>query len=540
MADSALTLLDMQRQTGAQVFGQISAHLNSVSETAQQTARFTLGAATQVFEMKETARMNDAKLAQIQFQDELAAKAHESEMTLMPLRVESERLRLETEKARAENQLRANQSSMFNDVVAPFNTRVGSTFARNQDPGYAKGYLGIQAKWRGHMAAGGKFDAAAYGRDVEELDRSFKDSTPSGDYNPEVSFLLGELGATSEKSRYEAKNPVFKSNMLAIKSGIVMGGGQGLGAMMRPEIGSMFTEDETRSLGMANQAYGSLNEQVEAKQTQLNKVNTAYSAMAADNPARAQMGKYLESLSNEFSNLVSQRDNILSQVLDGKPLTTADVTKPVDALREAVRENLRQMDERNKLLPDQAKEGESGAKIINKQADTLSRTLSTFPEATSGIDFNGIRGVDLESDSRFTSSEKVTGIGRQIRQNLDNVEDVGALFSGEKNKSKLREVFERFKRRVVPNEGSTNQFDPNETPGLFGKTSLYNQPGVDRAYTFGEGGRFETYADLEEFIEDFKGTDNQRRLFLEDIYTSIVLSDIVNSSRMDARPPLLD
>jgi hypothetical protein len=528
MAD-ALQLLDNQRQTGAQVFGTIMGVMQQVNETQQQTAQLTIAAASKGFEMREAARMHDATLANMQFDNELKAKHHDAEMELMPLRVESQRLALEIQKQNAERTLKQNQQQQFNDVVAPYNARVGSTFARNQDPGYAKEYLNIQAKWRGHLAQGGKFDPEAYGRDVDTLDRNFQGSSPKDEYNPEVSYLLGELGAGSEKARYEAKNPVFKGNLLAIKSSMITGGPETYTRLItNPQIGGMFNEDETRSLSMASQAYQTMTEQIESKQNEVKRFNTAFATMADNNPAKAGIGATLEASMSELTSLRQQRQNLLAQAIDGKPVTIADQVQQQDAIGEAVRRNIEEAKERAKLVPKAAQPGEEGnTEVTNKQAYGLSATASDFPEATRGISFQHIRGLDLEADMRFTGSEPVKLIERQVRHNLDQVRDIGSLFQGEGNKKKFRELFERYKSR------GSKSFH-------LGRNKEYEEPGIDMGISIGDEGRFESYEDLEKWMDKFEGTDNQKRLFQQDIYTSLVLADVVERSRPNGRMPLLD
>jgi hypothetical protein len=527
MAD-ALQLLDNQRQVGAQVFGQIMGVFNAVNETQQQTAQLTIATASKAFEMQESARMHDASLANMQFTNELRAKQHNAEMQLMPLRVESERLQLEIQKQRASQTLQQNQKLLFNDVVAPFNAQVGATFATNQDPGYAKDYLGIQAKWRGHIAKGGAFDPDAFKQDVDALNRNYQGSTPKGEYNPEVSYLLGELGATSEKARYEAKNPVFKSNLLAIKTSAITGGPEAYTKLLtNREISSMFTDDEHRALGLASEAYQTMTDQIESKENEVKRFNSTFAMMADNNPAKAGIGASLESSMSELTSLRQQRQSLLAQAIDGKPITVADQAQQRDEIGDLVARTINEAKERGKLVPKPAQQGEENKEITNKQAYGLSETLSNFPEATQGISFQHVRGLDLESDMRFTGSESVNLIARQVRHNLDQVRDVGSLFQGEGNKKKFRDLFDRYKAR----RSSSFSLDRNQQ---------YEEPGIDMGISIGEEGRFESYEELEEWMNKFEGTDNQKRLFMQDVYTSLVLADIVERSRPNGRLPLLD
>lgn len=527
MAETALSLLNNQVQTAAQVFGQINQTLDASANASERTAQFTLATAGKIFQMQETARMHDAQLADMQFRNELSAKQHEARMQLMPLQIQNERLGLEIRKQEAARALQQNQLQQFNNVVAPFNARVGSSFAKNQNPDYAKDYLNIQAKWRGHIANGGRFDANAYARDVDALDRAYQGSTPKGEYNPEVSYLLGELGATSEKARYEAKNPVFKSNLLAIKSSAITGGPEAYAKLLtNPQISSMLTDDEHRSLGMASQAYQNLSDQIESKEAEVKRFNAGFASMADNNPAKQGFGASLEASMKELTSLRQQRDNILAQAIDGKPLTVADEANQQDDIAELVRRNLSESRERQRLLPKPAGQ-EEDEEIINKQAYGLPEVQNAYPEATRGINFAVLRDVDLEATSRFGGSDNLNILSRQIRHNLDQVDDIGALFSGEKNKAKFRDLFERYKNR-----GSRTFTLP--------QSKSYNQPGLDYGVSVGEDRRFETFEDLENWMNNFEGTDAQRHLFLEDVYTSLVLADIFERSRPDSRLPLAD
>jgi hypothetical protein len=525
MSTTALALLDNQRATGAQVFGQIMGVMDSVNQTAQQTAQMTLAVASKGFEMKETARMNDAQLASMQFSNELSAKRHEADMQLMPLKVETQRLQLEMQKTQAERVMKDSQMGMFNDVVAPYNARVGATFAKNQDPGYAKDFLGIQEKWRNYVARGGSFDGEAFGRDVDALDRNYQGATPKGDYNPEVSFLLGELGASSEKARYEAKNPVFKANLLAVRSSAITGGPEGLARLTgSKEVASMFTEDETRSLIIANQAYGSLDEQIAAKEKELSRFNTHFASMADNNPAKQGIGATLEASMVELTSLRQQRMNLLNQALDGKPIDLGEQVQKEDAIGEMVRRNIAESQERAKLLPDAAKPGEDKKEIINKQSYGLPETVSNFPEAMSGIPFQHVRGLDLERQP--IDSTAYSTIKTHIAHNLNQVRDIGSLFQGESNKAKLQSIFDRYKDR-----SSTFVLPQNDK---------YEQPGIDIGITIGDGGLFESLDELEKWMGEFEGTENQRRLFQQDVYTSLMMADVLERSRPNARLPLLD
>jgi hypothetical protein len=546
MAD-ALQLLESNRVAVGQAFGQIFDTMESLNRTGIQAAQFKAETTKMQFDMAEQARRTDADIASTVFRNNLAASAHQAEMALMPLKFETEKLRLESSKVQHERALKTAQQQEFNTIAGPWKDIAASTFAKNQNPEYAKGYLQVESAWRAKIAAGEKFDPAAFSRDISYLNSEYGQVDDASGYNPEVTHLLRAMGAPNEAARYETKNPVFSGNLAGLKASAILGGPQGF-QNVAGKYGHLFDEKEMANLAIAADSYGSFDSVLEGLDKSRRMTFAQLNQYPDGDPRRDTLLQQLEGISSEINSIRSQRDQVFRSVVTGDGIVPASKIEPVDPMDALMQQALSEYNNRKTGAASSVPE-ESGPEdnpedraLIDKGAFGLPRVQSRFPQAMQGISMKPMRGASLADNP-----EGVRQIRKQIIRNLDDVEDIRALFNdaikpGKDGKpSKFRQVFEQigeddvsldepFRTDEYEVSGTSRNFDGSME---FGKMNTMERIGDLGGVVSSITGRnnIQNVEELQRILKDFKGTPAQERLLLQDLYANMVLTDLVNSFR---------
>jgi hypothetical protein len=534
MAD-ALQLLESNRLAVGDAFNRIGNTLESLNRTQMQVAEFQVQTAHTQFQMAETARRTDADIASTAFRNNLAAAEHQANMQLMPLRLEAEKLRLETARVQQKRMLEDDRLKNFNEITAPFSAQMGAEFARNQNPDFAKNYLEVQARWRAKIARGEPFDENMFANDLSYIRSEFGGNMSKEEYNPEVTQLLGLMGATKEQARYETKNPVFAGNITGLKAAAILGGNDSYAGIMG-KYGHLFTDEESTNLALAAESYNTLGAHVKQMEQERMSLYRTWSA-TEDEGEKARLQQEIARRSEDITAAQNQRDSVYKAVISGKPVESTTRPQPPEMsefkrrVLEESKEKERQRQELGRDIDvEPARPMEGNAKVIDQQALDLQEARGRFKMELEGLDFSAIRNSPT---AKFDQNVKT--VRNQVLRNIEEVPDIAAYFQQKVDNGDMRKIFEKLKRRGSPVE-IDNAFQPKKYQSEIGfgadvESAVIGESGFLGGLSYGDfwnGSQFiEDFEDFQKLVNDFQGTEHQKDLFLRDLYANMVTADAI-------------
>lgn len=327
MADTPLQMLEIARAQSAQAFGSIERSIQLGLETQRLASQAEVNLKFQGLQFAEEMRRNDAAITQMNNQNEIAAKRFELESQLAPLKLETERLQLETQKQVALNAKRQTDLNFMSTITAPWDKSVASVFAQNQNPSYMRAYLDHKSQWLGKVSSGQTFDSAAYQKGIDQINQQFKDSKPpqDGAWNQEVSMLLG-MADRETQEQYNMRNPeVMASKNMLIGSFLETKDT----SKFWSDYGRMFKGDEVLvgKMDIARTAYQSNQNAMEGLIAQMQRLPTIIAASEEGSPEQASARKEYSSLYNQYTELQKRNQNIKLSFATGN-LDTFDKPQP--------------------------------------------------------------------------------------------------------------------------------------------------------------------------------------------------------------------
>lgn len=521
--NTALALLDNQRQTAAQVYQQIAGAMDSINQTQQQTAAMTFSIAAKEAEMREQARMNDAQILQMGFQNQMSAATHNAKMQILPLEMENERLKLEASKNEAKNFLLKQQYDTFSIMSKPFKQQIASRFTQNQDPAYMEAYLDIEGKWMAGIANGVPFNADIYKAEVDELNRRFEGAQPKSGYNPQVSSLLKQSGSTEALAEYEANNnPRLQPTITGFRSGLITGSQENFAKTSRAAMKSNgFSDEKIAEYAAANYTYNLLSDNLKSQQEFLSRASANLAAAvnkpnATPEDIQSAQAVY-DAASKQVATTVRQQMDIYNAALQGDEIP--DVFKqqqgpPVKTVEEKRAEAAAAAEAIVPTAPRPFTENASVYENVrNKAVDTL-RSWNDDTNITSGIDLREVTVGVLDHEP--TKKE----IKRRVLKGLENksLEEMEKLFVGKKD------IIDASLKKNGPGMRVSNLFGfdvPKAIPG----TASFGAAAIDATP------RITSYEELSEFIQFSRPNDIRKELMLKDLYSELVLQDVLDLYR---------
>lgn len=525
--NTALALLDNQRQTSAQVYGQIMGAMNSVQQTAQQTAEMTFNVAAKEAEMREQARMNDVRVAQYSFQNEMSAKQHEARMQLLPIEMENERIKLELTRTQSQQALLKNQKDLFDVSVDPFTQMVAARFTEIQDPAYMEGYIGIKGKWQGIVANGGKHDPAAYKAEVDELNRRFENAEPKSGYNPQTSFYLGSLGpsASKQKAVYDNGNPDLKAFNASTTSMLVTGSDEFFQTAMAPgsPASQSYTDSQKEVLARSHALYSQYDQKIEDQRkavTQAMQLVTYH--QTNNNPDGAAMAQQsVISAQSRLTQLEKDQVAIHESAMNFQSYVAPPPPAPPPTALE-IKAAKEQANE--KVLPAEAPFGTYKANVTNQARTKIAEVFNTLDIKLSGPNEPAksiLSGIDMtDVPVGFQDHEPTKKyIRTTVINNLEGKDSVGMekLFSAQSGA--IKTFFEKGGRL------QTTKSYGSRSPS-FGSMGSYGYGSSD---TGPRSMEFDSYDDINAFVSGLKVTGTEKELLLKDLYADLILNGLIDA-----------
>jgi len=325
MSNTALEILNSSQQQAAQAMGLISQQMTQTASLTLQKERFIAEQAMRQAEFAEQSRYNDAQLRETAFRNSILAAEYEVKKQLMPLQIETEQLKLQNAKTNAQRQTTLYNQGQFNSLTKPFDTIISANFMKNQSPEYAKGYLAIKSKYESNILKGGTWDDEAYAKEIRKLNDGFKGVTAPVDteYNPEVSFLMGALGDTSGKARYDgAHDPNISKAMSGIRGTILTGSDSDMVKVMNSH-GNKFTPEELSSLQITRDDLAYQDFEIKLLFEQGSKLSTA----ALADPTGS-LDKAIKQNHDDIAAATERRRQTLANALGGIKITPKGTPPP--------------------------------------------------------------------------------------------------------------------------------------------------------------------------------------------------------------------
>lgn len=215
---SELELLNSATNHSVRMMGAISNALDKNLQVRQKAIDSEIGLEMQLRQAEEQRRMNDASLERYRFMDQMAAQKFEMEKELLPLRKQTELLRMQSEKERLKSYQQTRARQDFDEMVQPHNDRFGMWWMNSQNPAAANEYLQIKAKYAADIANGKPFDSNQFALDTNNIIEKYPvddKEKPLTKWSYEGQIMADRISPSLGKA-YQIKNPVIERNANAL------------------------------------------------------------------------------------------------------------------------------------------------------------------------------------------------------------------------------------------------------------------------------------------------------------------------------------
>ncbi len=541
-----LALLDNQSRVGAEIGARLDRTLSQAAENKikERQLQQRAGEFEQEMAFRETAhvaemsyknadlaertRQASMQAAHWQFTDEIASRKFEEELNLIPLKLEASKLQLESAKINQQRQLQDVKYRTFNSITAPFDAAAASELAGNRNEEFGNNYLALKAKHQASVASGNPFDAATFQGEYDTLKSQYAvTETPKG-YNPSVATMLDKFGATAEANRMRAESPVFAGNIMGLKAQAFLGGPQAAGQFMATHGTYAFGTDNeaAANFAVASQAYFGLD--MEAKRIQEDKKALTYqfNSIDADDPSaqieKTRIANREAELNKQLISNQLQRETIYKNALGikmGEEAKTVEEETPASRFREMNEQAKKEQKEAMKNAPAPPMGLEKDVENKAAQANIGNYSIE-FKKALGGVSFKSWE--DKGRDIKENPAAYVTSLRNVIIKNLNEMpfsakemdKDDTTNLTDLIQSPQFEKIFDRFKNSAIP-AGDGGLFIGNRLPAALEWTtgSQYDE--------------IETFEELKERISNFEGSEEEKRMFAERIYATVVAAGAV-------------
>jgi len=308
-ASVTLGILESNQRAAQTLYENIDRQINGVLDLQLKGSEFQYKIAQDAVNAAEQKRFNDARILSLKNENDLRAFQLETERQLAPLKLETAKVGLANERVQR-------SASLFNNIVSPYDTVIGSVFAKTQNPDLIRQYTGYKQQWQAAVASGNPFgsqEAQVYQKNVDALVKNYSDPTKDmsqADYNPETANLLKSF-APQEAQRYELRNPVNKPIRQSLVEGMLNGGPE-----FRAKYGTTanFNQQESADIINAGNAIDAIDQQIKLEfDKQKNFTDPSY----RDTPERKQYYDKLINESNEKVNELTDRKRMINESILG-------------------------------------------------------------------------------------------------------------------------------------------------------------------------------------------------------------------------------
>lgn len=321
-------LLESGRIATMGYLGMIDASLTRSLQFQKSVSDSEVNTVFKVAGFMEDRRMNDAKITQINNENEIRRREFDIREMMAPMQLETQRLQLETQRVGLLRQKQQTDLGLFNEITKPYDTSMASRFASVQSPEYMRGYLDMKGKYLSNISQGNPFDSTAFEKDLNDLNDQYADLKPSTDpqtWNPEVSHMLGIIDPNTQRI-YEQRNPTYSKNANALAVSYVTSPDNQV-ASIAEKYGGLFSDEKLAQVSINRDVYQTNKSRMDSISNQISRLSSAL-PLAKNDEARAQINDQYNTLLNQFTELENQNTVIIRNLTQGN---YSSISEPVTA-----------------------------------------------------------------------------------------------------------------------------------------------------------------------------------------------------------------
>ena len=215
MAETYLNLLNSAAAVSAKVYEQIDNSMTQRMNIEAQAGKFQVDAMAKAGQFAEQQRVNDEQIMNMRAGNYLQAQRLEVDKMLMPIKLETENLRLESQRLAFQRAKEQEGKTHFNSLTSVYDDQIGYALLETESPEMAQEYLGYKARVSDFVAKGGKFDSISFEKSLADIRSKYAKVRPSSieqiEYNPQTSYLLGQVSPKLQ-SEYDKRHPLVKGS----------------------------------------------------------------------------------------------------------------------------------------------------------------------------------------------------------------------------------------------------------------------------------------------------------------------------------------
>lgn len=541
MADSAMQLLDINSRITADAFSRIDRASTERAQREEQARQFNEQIVQRgsefAVEMAYKDRLLSAEIAantlnaeNQKFQNQMQFDKFQMEMELMPMRHEIQKIELESAKENQKRSIQQQKEGQFNNLTRPTDTRVAAELSRGLNADLGNAYLSIKSKYMGLVSQGNAFDEVGFQNEVNGLLENYKTAEVKSGYDPAVATMMDQMGATAEAARYRAKNPVFADALPGIKTTMLLGDERIWNSNIQ-QYGAMFKGEEITQLAATKSALNGLDNRIAQKQEEQKSMLSRINGI--QDPVQKQ--KAIEEsnrVDDEIDILRKQKDSLFNKAV-GYSVSFEDVNpdpnkKDKDDLALKYSKSKEELAAGSSIAP--APKTVSAFEK-NQEAAAAEANIGTytvrFPEAMGNkISFKTWEGQNPRKHPDYAKS-----LRNEIITNISELPlDATEAEEGERTLDQLiqseefKKLFDELDRNPVKVE---NLYGGTNANTFIGKRTIpqwLGSTGFDSTAFVG----IDSYDEAMEMIRNFEGTKDQKRIFIEKLYSSVLAAGAVN------------
>jgi len=338
MAETYLNLLNSAAAVSAQVYEQIDHSMSQRLNVEAQAGRFQVDAMAKAAQFAETQRMNDEQIINMRANNYMQAQRLEVEKQLMPIKLQTANLQLESQKLSLQRQQEQEGKQHFDSLTSIYDDQIGYALLQTESPEMAQEYLGYKARVSDYVSKGGKFDSPKFEEGLKAIRSKYATVQPTSvnqvEYNPQTSYLLEQI-SPKLAAEYGKRHPLVQGSRNSMANNFYNADDKGLNSIMSSgAIDKLYDQSEIGQLWIGRNTVQQNYANIERWQKDLDRSlygRAQAQANNADPEALTQYDKNISDYSNQIRSAMDQNMKIFKDSSMGKYGIHTDVVPPVGA-----------------------------------------------------------------------------------------------------------------------------------------------------------------------------------------------------------------
>lgn len=480
-----LTLLNQAASVTANAFGRIDESITKNMQLQQQASQFEVETMGKAMQFAETQRMHDAQIDSWKAENSIRAQQLELERQTLPLKIETERLRLAATKYRFEQDKKKTDSENFNQITDLEDEAAGYALIKSQDPNHAKELIENKAYFRGLVANGQPFNQVEYRKKVEQINNKYASVTadPKAPFNESTHYLLGEISPKVQSS-YERSHPRIMESQGALATSYLSWPDNDVDTFIK-NYSTLYGDADFGSINIGRDVFKRNNENIERwSKGVMYEDNNILKLTAEDNKEGLAVAKQnKEAYLSKIQEAKEQNDTIRSNFAKrnyttAKELESKKITDPQLNVKD-----LSGFSNEGKPKGDAIGFPNSTDPAATKKfhkIEQLEHAVSQGEEDRFKTELGGALNLKWAYD-KFTNrvdTESLNSVRNTIEDNLESMEAVGENLGKAFNREKVSSVLQLIEsEQAVPLDPWTSKrlYDTNKATGLLATITDYTR-----------------------------------------------------------------